>query len=77
MLEVEVIDRSRKGWDWQVSDQTGAVLACGRQKTRLAAKYQAERALFQLLAVRWKSNHIQTRWNNEKPPPGSGSASAE
>ena len=30
------------------------VLAQGRQKTRFAAKYQAERALFQLLTIGWK-----------------------
>jgi len=53
-LEVRLIDRARKGWDWEVFNESGVVLAHGRQKTRLAAKYQAERALFQLLATSWK-----------------------
>jgi hypothetical protein len=53
MLEMKLIDRARKGWDWEVRNQTGALMAHGRQKTRLAARYQAERALFQLLAIGW------------------------
>jgi hypothetical protein len=65
MLEVKLIDRARKGWDWEVGDQTGAVMARGRQKTRLAAKYQAERMLFQLLvAVCWtrpRNTDLDTR----------------
>ena len=36
MLEVKLIDRARKGWDWQLCDQTGALMAYGRQKTRPA-----------------------------------------
>jgi hypothetical protein len=63
MLEVKLIDRAREGWAWQVRDQTGAVLAHGRQKTRLAAKYQAERTLFHLLAVGWKSKDLQRAGN--------------
>jgi hypothetical protein len=63
MLEVKLIDRARKGWAWQVCDHAGAVLAHGRQKTRLAAKYQAERALFQLLAVGWKSKDLKRAGN--------------
>jgi hypothetical protein len=54
MLEVRLIDRARKGWDWEVFDESGIVLAHGRQKSRSAAKYQAERALFQLLVTGWK-----------------------
>jgi hypothetical protein len=54
MLEVNLIDRARKGWDWEVVQELGIVLARGRQKTRSAAKYQAERALFQLLTISWK-----------------------
>jgi len=54
MLEVNLINRARKGWDWEVVQEPGVVLAHGRQKTRFAAKYQAERALFQLLTIDWK-----------------------
>ena len=63
MLEVKLTDRARKGWAWEVRDHTGVVLARGREKTRLAAKYQAERALFQLLAVGWKSMDIKRARN--------------
>lgn len=51
MLEVKLTDRARRGWDWEVRDDTGKLMARGRQRDRPAAKYQAERALFQLLNV--------------------------
>jgi len=55
MLFFKLNDRARKGWDWQVYDESGAVLAQGRQKTRTSARYQAARALFsQLLTIGWK-----------------------
>ena len=63
MLEMKLIDRGRKGWAWEVSDQNGALMARGRERTRLAAKYQAERALFQLLAVGWKSEEFKRARN--------------
>jgi hypothetical protein len=57
MLEVKLVDRGRRGWDWEVRDDAGKLVARGRQRDRPAAKYQAERALFQLLNVmsRWHS----------------------
>jgi hypothetical protein len=65
MLQFELVDRTRKGWDWKVFYEPGVVLAHGRQKTRPAARYHAERALFQLLATGWKrpngSNSIKQR----------------
>ena len=51
MLEVKLTDRARRGWDWEVRDDAGKLMARGRQRDRPAAKYQAERALFQLLNV--------------------------
>jgi hypothetical protein len=51
MLEVKLTERARRGWDWEVRDDAGKLMARGRQRDRLAAKYQAERALFQLLNV--------------------------
>jgi hypothetical protein len=51
MLEVKLIDRARRGWDWEVRDAAGKLMARGRQRDRPAAKYQADRALFQLLNV--------------------------
>jgi hypothetical protein len=51
MLEVVLIDRHRRGWEWQVRDQSGGTLIAGREKTRQAAKYASNRALFQLLAT--------------------------
>jgi hypothetical protein len=50
MLEVVLIDRRRRGWEWQVRDRTGLVLSSGREKSRAAARYRGARALFQLLA---------------------------
>jgi hypothetical protein len=51
MLEVKLIDRGRRGWHWEVRDAAGKLIAHGRQRDRRAAKYQADRALFQLLNV--------------------------
>ena len=51
MLEVVLIDRRRRGWEWHVRDQSGDTLVAGREKTRQAAKYAGDRALFQLLAT--------------------------
>jgi hypothetical protein len=51
MLEVKLTDRARRGWDWEVRDDAGKLMARGRHRDRPAAKYQAERALFQLLNV--------------------------
>ena len=53
MLVFKLVDRDRKGWDWEVLEES-AVIAHGRQKTRFGARYQAERALFELLATGWK-----------------------
>ena len=55
MLEVKLTNRARRGWDWEVRDDTGKLMARGRHRDRSAAKYQAEPALFQLLNVmaRW------------------------
>jgi hypothetical protein len=51
MLEVVLIDRHRRGWEWQVRDQSGSTLVTGREKTRQAAKHAGDRALFQRLAT--------------------------
>jgi hypothetical protein len=51
MLEVVLIDRKRRGWEWQVRGPTGAVLMSGREKTRREAKYKGDRVLFQLLTT--------------------------
>jgi len=51
MLEMRLIDRARRGWDWEVRDEAGTLMARGRQRNRPAARYQAERALFHLLNV--------------------------
>lgn len=51
MLEIKLIDRAGRGWDWEVRDDAGKLMAGGRQRDRPAAKYQSERALFQLLNI--------------------------
>lgn len=48
MLELFVKRKSR-GWEWRVCDAAGKVLMEGREKSRVAARYQAERALFLFL----------------------------
>jgi hypothetical protein len=44
-----VIRRRRLRWEWQVYDLAGTIFAQGRESSRAAARYQAERALFSLL----------------------------
>lgn len=50
MLEVVLIERQGRSWEWQVRDQSGNMFMAGREMTRQAAKYAGTRALFQLLA---------------------------
>jgi hypothetical protein len=43
------ITPKRSRWEWCVRDRTGKALMKGREKSRAAARYQSERALFLLL----------------------------
>jgi hypothetical protein len=61
MLEVVLVDQGRRGWAWEVRDQSGTALMKGKTKARQEAKYQRDRALFQLLATGWKPS-------SHKPP---------
>jgi hypothetical protein len=63
MLEVLLVDQGRRGWAWEIRDQSGTTLLRGKTKARQEAKYQRDRALFQLLATGWKSS-------GQKPPRG-------
>jgi hypothetical protein len=51
MLEEKLTDCARRGRHWEVRDESGKLMAHGRQRDRAAAKYQGERALFHLLNV--------------------------
>jgi len=50
MLQLNIIDRNRWGWEWRVCDASGVVLNKGREKTRIAARYRGYQAMFILLA---------------------------
>ncbi len=52
MLEVVIRNHSPAKWEWRLLDHDGNVLLRGLEKTREAAKYQGERALFQFLLIR-------------------------
>jgi hypothetical protein len=52
MIEVVIRNHSPTKWEWQLHDHDGNVLLRGSEKTRAAAKYQGDRALFQLLLIR-------------------------
>ena len=56
MFEVILTRRKRFGWRWQVCDQSGKIFADGFERTRPAAKYQGERALFFLLSQAYLHN---------------------
>jgi len=44
-----VITPKRSRWEWRLRDRSGKALMQGREKSRAAARYQSERALFLLL----------------------------
>ena len=52
MFEVFIIERGPTHWEWQVQDREGVPITNGREKSRANAKYQGNRALFSLLAIR-------------------------
>ena len=56
MFEVIITRRKRFGWRWQVCDQSGKIFADGFERTRPAAKYHGERALFFLLSQAYLGN---------------------
>jgi len=43
------VKRRWRGWEWSVCDHSRNEIASGRESSRPAARYQAARALFQLL----------------------------
>ena len=49
VFEVVLEKRDRKRWRWRVSATDGRVIMIGSERSRPAAKYHADRALFQLL----------------------------
>jgi hypothetical protein len=53
MKEVIVVKR-RRSWEWQLRDQSGGLIMGGREKSRPAARYQGNRALFMVLATSWR-----------------------
>jgi hypothetical protein len=60
MKEVIVIKR-RRSWEWQVQDQNRGLIMRGRERTRPAARYQAYRTLFMLLAIGRRPADLPTR----------------
>jgi hypothetical protein len=50
MADVIVV-KHRRNWEWQVRDQNGGLMIRGRERSRLAARYQGYRTLFMLLAA--------------------------
>jgi hypothetical protein len=59
MKEVIVVKR-RRAWEWQLRDQSGILIMGGREKSRPAARYQGNRALFMLLATSWRPGDLET-----------------
>jgi hypothetical protein len=55
MFEVVIINRSPNRWKWLVYNRNGIPIVEGWERTRAAAKYQGERALFTLFASGWKT----------------------
>jgi len=51
MFEVVIRNHSPIKWEWLLCGHDGNVLLRGLEKTRAAAKYKGECALFQLLLI--------------------------
>ena len=51
MLEVIIAKHSAMEWEWRVCDLAGTTIMWGWEKTREAARYRGNRALFLLLAI--------------------------
>jgi len=49
------IARKRVRWDWCLRDRAGKIIMKGREKSRAAARYQSERALFLSLLTSCRS----------------------
>jgi hypothetical protein len=49
IFEVSPVQRRRRKWTWSICTSDGAVVVQGREASRPAAKYRADRALFMLL----------------------------
>ncbi len=58
LFEVEIIER-RLRWDWSLRDRSGKVVMEGREKSRVAARYQSGRALFLLLLASCRRSVIR------------------
>jgi len=72
MMEV-FVSRRRRSWEWRLHDQNGAPIMSGRERTRPAARYQAYRNLFMLLAIGRRSTTIRNSADIAGPD-GSNSA---
>jgi hypothetical protein len=56
MFEVTLEKRGRSKWWWRVQDLSGKAFMTGCENSRSEAKYQGERALFQLLMTTARIN---------------------
>jgi hypothetical protein len=54
VLEVLITERSPTKWEWRVCDCQGTTIMGGFERTRPAAKYRGNRALFLLLSTAWR-----------------------
>jgi hypothetical protein len=73
MMEVTVTKR-RRSWEWRVH-QNGTLMMHGRERTRPAARYQAYRSLFMLLAAGRRSTAFQRSATFPTPDQSSSGAS--
>jgi hypothetical protein len=54
-----VITQRRLRWDWCVRDRSGKIMMQGREKSRVAARYQSGRALFLMLLASCRQSVIK------------------
>ena len=57
----------RSRWEWCLRDHTGRVIMRGREKSRAAARYQSQRALFLLLLTTCPRPRLRPTANEGAP----------
>jgi hypothetical protein len=53
------IVQKRLRWEWRLRDRSGRVVMGGRERSRAEARYQSNRALFQLLLASCRRNMVK------------------
>ena len=57
-FEAAIVQR-RMRWEWRLCDRSGKIVMKGKEKSRPAARYQSERALFLMLLTSCRRSKVR------------------